>query len=149
MDNQSLIKKTEDISDPLVKKRYIKYFQLPQDLRETMFSVETANRTREISKKNNLNSDQAWWASHTAGMIILGEIKITDFVKIIQKRCKLEETSARQLARDINEAIFLPVKESLKKVYQMSEWPRENKETTTPETHEPRLEGNIVDLKGE
>ncbi len=149
MDNQSLIKKTEGISDPLVKKRYIKYFQLPQDLRETMFSVETADKIGEVAKKNGLDNDQTWWASHTTGMILLGEIKITDFVKIIQKRCRLEETASRQLARDINEAIFLPVKESLKKVHQMSEWPRENKETITSETHEPRLEGNIVDLKGE
>jgi hypothetical protein len=112
-------------------------------------------------------------------MILLGEINIVDFVKTLQEKCNLTEESARQLARDINQAIFLPVKESLKKVHQVSEWPREDETTqgqtispnpstinqkdnervvnlserekkiVPPETAEPRIEGNVVDLKGE
>jgi len=132
-----------------IQKKYELFSKLPQDLRETMFSVETADKIGEVAKKNNLNNDQTWWFSHTVGMILLGETKITNFVETLQKRCKLEETKARQLARDINEIIFLPVKESLKKIHQIPEWPRENKEETDHQTNEPRLEGNIVDLKGE
>ncbi len=137
------IKKLAGIAEPLIRQRYLKYFQLPQDLRQIMFAVETADKIRVISQKNNLNKDQLWWASHTVGMILLGETNIVDFVKTLQEKCGLAEEPARQLARDINQDIFLPVKESLKKIHQVSEWPRES------ETNEPRLEGNIVDLKRE
>ncbi len=132
-----------------IQKKYELFSKLPQDLREIMFSVETADKIGEVAKKNNLESDQIWWLSHTVGMILLGETKITNFVETLQRRCKLEETKARQLARDINEAIFLPVKESLKKIHQIPEWPRENKEETNHQINEPRLEGNVVNLKGE
>lgn len=137
------IKKLAGIAEPLIRQRYLKYFQLPQDLRQIMFAVETADKIRVISQKNNLNKDQLWWASHTVGMILLGETNIVDFVKTLQEKCGLAEEPARQLARDINQDIFLPVKESLKKIHQVSEWPRES------ETNEPHLEGNIVDLKRE
>lgn len=171
------LKKLEDITDPLVRKRYFKYFQLPQDLRQLIFAVETADKIRDIAEeKNSLNKDQLWWASHTVGMILLGETNIIDFVKTLKTKCHLTEEPARKLARDINQVIFLPVKESLKKIHQVPEWPRESEapsqkkspapqeapkksispvQSTPPaksavqETTEPRLEGNIVDLKGE
>jgi hypothetical protein len=85
-------------------------------------------------------------------MILLGEINIVDFVKTLQEKCGLEREAARQLARDINKEIFLPVKESLKKIHQVPEWPREDEakeKTTPPGVNGPRLNGNIVDLKGE
>ena len=147
------IKKIQGILDPLIKQRYLKYFQLPQDIRQIMFTVETADKIRAIGQKNNLNKDQLWWASYTVGMILLGETNIVDFVKTLQEKCSLTEEPARQLARDINQAILLPVKESLKKIHQVSEWPREKTETaespTPSQSNEPRLNGNVVDLKGE
>ena len=179
----SLLKKLEGITDPLVKKRYLKYFQLPQDLRQLIFSTETADKIRDVAEeKNNLKKDQLWWTSHTVGMILLGETNIVDFVKTLKAKCHLTDESARKLARDINQVIFLPVKESLKKIHKVPEWPRESEapgrekspapqeapkksissvqstpstrptlpvKPTVPETTEPRLEGNIVDLKGE
>jgi len=136
-------KKLEGILDPLIKQRYLKYFQLPQDIRQTMFAVETADKIRAIGQKNNLNKDQLWWASYIVGMILLGETNIVDFVKALQEKCHLDEEPARQLARDINQAIFLSAKESLKRIHRVSEWPREKSEAS-----EPRLNGNVVDLKG-
>jgi len=146
------IKSLQGISDPLIKKRYLKYFQLPQDLRGIIFSTETADKMQVVAKKNKLTDDQIWWASHTAGMILLGETNIVDFVKILKEKCKLAEELTRQLARDINQSIFLPVKESLKKIHNVPEWPRENQveEKSIPsEPAGPKLNGNVVDLKGE
>jgi len=136
----SQIKKAQEIVDPLIKKKYVKYLQLPQDLRQIIFNTETAGKIGAATKKNRLDKDQLWQTSYITGMI-------------------LDETSARQLARDINQTIFLPVKQSLKKVHQISEWPREDEPAkptppeptvpTIPEPSEPRIEGNIVDLKQE
>jgi len=158
------LKKLEGIVDPLIRQRYLKYFQLPQDLRQIIFAVETADKIREVAKKNNLNKDQLWWFSYNVGMVLLGETHIKDFVNSIQEKCKVEEGLARQLARGVNQAIFLLAKESLKKIHQLPEWPRESSppekptpasptpaRPTLPSTApgEPRIEGNIVDLKRE
>ncbi len=145
------IKQIEAIIDPIIKKKYLKYFQLPQNIRQIMFSVETADQMYQVTQKNHLDNNQGWWAAHTTGMVLLGETNIVNFVKTLQEKCKLtEETSARQLARDINQSIFLPVQESLKKVHQISEWPRgEERKPVMPQTNGPQLNGNIVDLKGE
>ncbi len=124
--------KIQGILDPLIKQRFLKYFQLPQDLRQILFAVETADKVRGAAEKNNLNKDQLWWASHTVGMILLGETNIVNFVKTLQQKCGLPEGTARQLARDINQTIFLPVKESLKKIHQVPEWPRENEAAARP-----------------
>lgn len=138
------------IKDPIAKKWYLTYFQLPQEIRQLFFAEESASLMRKIAKKNNIADKQLWWTSHTAGRILSGEINIVDFVKTLQEKCGLEEEPARQLARDINQEIFLPVKESLKKLHKVPEWPREDETTPDqPLDDEPRLNGNIVDLKNE
>jgi len=145
MPTPSQMKKAQEITDPLIKQRYLKYLQLPEDLRQIMFTEETASKIYQVGGKNNLNENQLWWASHTAGMIILGETNIVNFVKTLQEKCKLTEEPARQLARDINQAIFLPVKENLKKIHKVPQWPREN-EKKEPVVS-PKIEGNVVNLK--
>ena len=51
----NIVKKLKSITNPLIRKRYLKYFQLPQDLRQIMFALETADKINKISQKNNLN----------------------------------------------------------------------------------------------
>ncbi len=137
-------KKIEGIHDPLIKQRYLKYFNLPQDVRQTIFAVETADKIKAVGEKNKLNQDQTWWASHTVGMILLGETNIVNFVKTLKSKCELSEEKARQLARDINRAVFLPVKESLKKFHKIDQWPRED-ESPQKKTKEPELRKELQD----
>ncbi|MBU2068286.1 hypothetical protein KKE13_01765 [Patescibacteria group bacterium] len=148
MPTPNQIKSVQGISDPLIRQRYLKYFQLPQNIRQIFFTVETADKVYDLAKKNRLTDDQLWYASHTTGMILLGEVNIVDFVKTLQEKCKLGEEPARQLARDINQAIFLPVKESLKQIHKVPEWPRE-REPEPQQTKGPQINGNVVDLKRE
>ena len=140
------INQLKKVENPAIRRKYSAYFQLPKELNHLFFDEEIANKMRLLAEKNSLNKNQLWWASHTAGMIILGETNIIDFVKTLKEKCKLTEEPARQLARDINQTIFLPVKESLKKVHQITEWPRGEKKET--QINNPQLNGNIVDLKG-
>ncbi len=142
------LKKLRGITDPLARRRYLKYFQLPQDVRQLVFAVETANKMNAAAKKNKLTDKQIWSASYVAGMVLLGETNIVDFVKSLMKECNLNEQSARQLARDINSSIFLPVKESLKKIHKVPEWPREE-EPSRPisQPDVPQKDHEIVTLK--
>ncbi len=140
------IKNLQGIINPLIKQRYLKYFQLPENLRKIIFSAETADKIKKIAEKNNLDSTQTWSMSYIVGMVLLGETNIIDFLKSIEKECDLEREQARLLARDINSSIFLPVKDDLKKIHKISEWPRENENINkTPDM--PQVNGNIVNLK--
>ena len=112
-----------------------------------------------VAEKNKLTDKQIWSASYIVGMVLLGETNIVDFVKSLMRECKLNEESARQLARDINSAIFLPVKESLKKIHKVPDWPREegsnqrpvitqdNKRVVTLKEKKPDTPNNLVNLK--
>jgi len=146
----AIIKKIEKIGDPVAKQRYLKYFQLPQDIQDMFFTVETADKVREVSLSNRLTDIQIWHFSYIVGLILLGELHIAEFVKTIQKDCGLAEEPARQLARDINQKIFLPLKDSLKKIHNIPEWPRENEDREAPEPiQEPKLNGNVVNLRNQ
>ncbi len=154
------IKRIQGITDPLIKRRYLKYFQLPQDIRQLMFAVETADKINQVAQKNKLTEKQIWSVSYITGMILLGETNIVDFVKSLMKECHLSEEPARQLARDINSSILLPVKESLKKIHNVPRWPREeenNQSSTnqpdnkivTLEEKKPEINNNVVNLREE
>ena len=138
------IKEIQKIKNPLARQRHLKYSQLPADLQELIFAVKTSDKINLIAEKNKLTVNQTWQVSHITGMILLGETNIVDFVKSLKERCDLSVEQARQLARDINSAIFLPVKESLKEIHHVSEWPREE------ESNQGASQGNdqrIVSLK--
>ncbi len=151
--------KLEEIKNPRRKEVFRRYFNLPPKLRETLLSTETAEKMFQAARKNSLNETQHCQASWAAGMIILGEINIVNFVKKLEEKSGLEKESARQLARDINQLIFLPVKEELKKIHHIEEWPREKEASPAPEKPampepEPKKQkeapsgnGRIVDLK--
>lgn len=177
-------KKIEGIKDPLIKQKYIKYFQLPEDLRKSIFAVETADKIREIgSIQNKLNTEQIGSLAYVVGGVLLGDIQITDFVRTIEEKCKIDTHLAQKIARQVAQEIFLPIKESLKKVHQgieipekeaplmpqpIKETPEKSETPPSPKKEdvykeqitqkdvagpagarpvEPRLEGNIVDLK--
>jgi len=120
------IKEIQGIEDPLAKQRHVKYAQLPSDLQELILAAKTSETINLIAAKNKLTNEQIWQVSYITGMVLLGETNIVDFVKSLKEGCELSVEQARQLARDINSAIFLPVKESLKKIHHVSEWPRED-----------------------
>lgn len=146
--NQTQTEALKNISDIATRKKYLKFFQLPQKLREAISSVETATQIRTVAQKNNLNSAQLWSFSYIVGMVLLGETNITEFVKEIHDKCELDEASSRQAARDINQTVFLPVKEELKKIHNIAQWPREEEQKIAhSQTNEPQIDGNIVDLK--
>jgi len=144
--NLSQKKQIQNITDPIIRQKYIKYSNLSSKLQKILFATETADKMMVIAKKNTLNDNQTWSMSYITSMILLGETNIIDFLKSIEKECKLEREQARQLARDINSEIFLPVKDDLKKIHNISVWPRENE---NEKSNTPQSNGNIVNLKKE
>jgi len=144
--SEEQIKMWDEIEESLTEKRienYANYSDLSDEFKKHFASLKTSQEIQIIIKKHQLPEESTKQLPYIIGMILLGETNIIDFVKTLQEKCKLAEEPARQLARDINQAIFLPVKESLKEIHNVPEWPRESEPT------EPQLNGNVVDLKRE
>lgn len=120
---------------------------LPDKLKIHFASLKTVEKIIEIGEKYQLSEKSTIQLSYIIAMVLLGKLNIVNFVKILQKRYNLETEPARQLAREINREIFLPVKEDLKQIHNVSEWPRENEANERPAPPGPRLNGNIVNLK--
>ena len=125
MPTKRQIEQLKEIQDPLARAKYAKLLQLPQDLQSALFDVQSADLIYRIAQENHLTSEQLWQFSYLVGMILLGEAHITEFIKKIQEKCQLPYEASRNLARQINQELFLPLKESLKIVHKIPKWPRE------------------------
>lgn len=152
--SEEQVRMWDEIEESLSEKHienYANYSSLPNEFKKHFASSKTAQEIQIIIEKHQLLGEPAKQLPHIVAMIMLGETNIVNFVKTLQEKCKLKEEPARQLARDINQAIFLPVKESLKQIHKVPEWPRESKpeEKEPPRPVGPQLNGNIVDLKRE
>ena len=157
------LKKIQEIKNPLARQRHLKCLELPDNIRKIIFDIETVNKINDISEKNELSHSQEWKASYIVGMVLLGETNITKFVDSLMAQCDLSEEKARQLARDVNSAIFLPVKESMKKIHGIDNWPREeensshkkyiqeneSQRTIKLEEKKPPIATNVVNLRDE
>lgn len=124
------IEQLKNIKNPLIRQKYAQLAQLPQDLQDTMFAIETADKVYQVAQDNKLSSEQLWQFSYIIGMIFLGDLRITEFIKKLQDKCQLSYEGARAVAQQTNLEIFLPLKESLKLVHKIPRWPRE--EETAP-----------------
>ena len=137
------------INNPLLKQRYLKYLKLPPDIKEMMFSSKAAEKIKEIGIKNHLTPPQLQKLSYITGSVLLGELKISDFIKEICEKCKLGIEPSKKIADEITKEIFIPVKESLKKIQTQENQTPSSIPKSVSSIPEPKIKGNIVDLKGQ
>ena len=93
------------------------YEKLPQELREAVFSEQTADDILNSCERNDVErvSDVA----HYTGFILMGLILPQDFAKTLQERVALPKDTAESVARDINRLVFYPVKPALEQLHRM------------------------------
>ena len=87
---------------------------LPEDVKDAIFSVNTAKIISEVGKKYGLHVDQMGDLGTATGDILLGIARPTDFVDNLQTKLKIERVRASEVAAEINEKIFSKVRESLR-----------------------------------
>ncbi len=90
------------------------YEKLPPELKEAMLSVDTVEAINSIGKKYRLHVDQIGDVGSETGYVLLGLTHPTDFVGSLTKRLGIDRILASQIASDINDQIFLQVREQLK-----------------------------------
>ena len=98
-----------------------KYLELPEDLREAIFSIDSATVIQQIGKKHNLTVYQLGQLANDVGLVMLGLLPPREFIPRLQKDIEIDAEKARGIAKEVNEKIFAKIRESLKKVYKIGE----------------------------
>lgn len=90
---------------------------LPEDLKDAIASVDSAEVIFEISNKHRLHVDQTAILGQETGLVLLGVTDPTEFVGNLSVRLGVEKNTASQIVMEINEKIFAKVKESLRNLH--------------------------------
>ncbi|MFW5853510.1 MAG: hypothetical protein ACOCU8_02705 [Patescibacteria group bacterium] len=89
---------------------------LPEKVKEAFFSSETSKTIREVGQKNNLHIDQIGILADLTGQVLLGILPVSSFTRHLSNYLHIDTETAKFMAIEINEKIFLPIREDLKKV---------------------------------
>ena len=92
--------------------------ELPQGLRQSISSVDTANAIQDIAKKYLLHVDQMAELASETGLVLLGLTHPADFIANLSRRLRLPEDKAREIARDISAQILVKVREALRVIHE-------------------------------
>jgi len=96
------------------------YKELPEKLKEAIFSEKTANNIYSSCKKNGLEDEEKIsQISENVGYVLLGLIVPEEFKKILLKEIKLKKTTAEKIYQEITRFVFFPLKEEMEGLYKI------------------------------
>src|SRR3990167_2108635 len=101
-----------------------KYDALPDDLKTALFSSAVTNNILGTGRKYGLHVDKIGELADETGLVMLGITPPGEFIRNLTRRLELDPEKAKAVAEEINQKIFQPVRESLKKVHGLGEAPK-------------------------
>jgi len=112
------------------------YEKLPEELREAVFSEETARNISSISFRNDIESDKVSIFARLIGRVFLGLLPPSEFQESLKKE------AVKDVYHEVNRFIFMPVKAELTALYSPTPTPEEKpqKKTAPPLKETPPSE---------
>lgn len=89
--------------------------ELPQDVRDAVLSAQLGEHVREIGQRHALHIDQAGVLEDEVMLVMLGFFKPEDFSNQIAAQLRIPAADADAIAQEVNQQIFLPIRESMKR----------------------------------
>lgn len=116
-----------------------KYDNLPKDVQEAIFSIDTAEILQKIAKENELNIEKLGILADETGLLMLGITRPNEFISNLAKRLEIEKGAANKIGKEVNGQIFFRIRESLKKIHEPNSSAAVNAEKSkTPRIIEPK-----------
>jgi len=103
-----------------IEKMVIIFQALPDDVQTSLFAEETADKMAKLREKHSLTDEQWPQIVRTVGRTMMAILIIKDFVRNIVEIAGIDNDKAAALAKDINQEIFQPVRESLMQVHEIT-----------------------------
>jgi len=95
------------------------YEKLPQELKETIFSEETAESIGGVCDKNGIEGEKISEVARYTGRVLVGLLPPDEFQETLEKELKLKKEKAKKVSQEINRFVFYPVKSSLEELYKI------------------------------
>lgn len=92
------------------------YEKLPEDLKEAIFSGDTAENLYEACARNGIEDDRIPEIARYVGRVLLGILPLDKFQKTLEEEVKLKKETAKRISREVNRFIFYPLKSSLEEI---------------------------------
>jgi len=119
-----------------------RYEALPEDVRAAIYSTPTRTKLAEIAKKHLLHIDQVGALDEEIGAVMLGIAPREKLLDAIANRLRLDRTKAQSVVADIDDQIFQPIRESLKKISSQGKIGTELQPVTKPQST-PQQQENL------
>lgn len=97
-----------------------KYKTLPKSVRDILITLNMDALIKAITEKHRIHLDIADVLDDEITYVIFGAEKSTDFIRNLKAQLKLPDEKINAIAKDVNEKIFLPIREALKKAVDAS-----------------------------
>lgn len=111
---------------PTIEEVEARFEELPEDIKEAIDGVNTAEIIGQIGSDKHLHLDQIQEVAASVGYLMLGFLKPQDFVTELTNEARIPNELAVQIAKEINVKILNPIKDRLKNAHEEIN----NKQTT-------------------
>ncbi len=95
-----------------------KFDALPQDIKTIVYGADMTSVLEEVGNKYQLHIDQLSVVEAETADIMTGYSEPEDFAKNLAVELSIEQSKAELIAKDINDQLFVKIRESLKKLYE-------------------------------
>jgi hypothetical protein len=91
------------------------YKQLPEELQQALFSIESTNYVYNLCRENKIEkiSDVIKYI----GDVLIGGLAPENFSEVLEKELNIETEKAKKISREISRFVFLPVRPALERLY--------------------------------
>jgi len=91
-----------------------RYESLPPEIKSLLYSPEMHTVIQNTAQKHQLHIDQVGILEDETSAAMLGFTEAKDFPEILQDSLAVDRTKADAISQDINELLFLKIRESMK-----------------------------------
>ncbi len=96
-----------------------RFNQLPEDIQQAIQDINLASKFDSISQKNNLRIDQNGNLQTETLLVMLGLESNSDYIDNVQKSLEISRPEAINIAKDVNELILSPIRDSLRAIQEV------------------------------
>jgi len=92
---------------------------LPEELKEAVFSMETADAIWNACIKQKIIDERMAKIAEYTGYVLMGLLSPQEFQEALEKELKIETATTKKVVQEINRFIFYPVKPALEQLYKI------------------------------
>ncbi len=120
---------------------------LPEDIKTLVYSADMEKVLRDIGTKHQLHVDQIGDLETETVSTMIGMSPTEDFASTIADTLEIDAQKGAEIAKDINEQLFVKIRESLKKMYEKSSQGNSGAITNPPYTPPPTTILGVVPIE--